>query len=251
MLNMQVKTRPIHVDSGAISVIIVTYGLSLGSAALLSGLNLIRTLLTTLLVAINLLSLVRVHLRLVSKPKPMDYALFVVNVVPYTYLLFPTPRPWLLLSLIPLLIFVIEALRGKGRGAVANIAGTALLSSTYLPWLAMMGITPSLTIIYAAIIWVGYHVFSAIYVEGKLPFRAIKPWFSSLWWLTLTSFLAYLTMSSKLYLAMMEPTARAVIALREGKINRNGLRENMRRIGIMSLIESIIMAVMLLLLIKY
>lgn len=248
---MRVKTTSAHVDSGAISVIIVTYGLSLGSAALLSSLSPVRALLTTLLVAINSLSLVRVHLRLVSKPRSIDYALFTVNVAPYAYLLYPAPQPWLLLSLIPLLIFMMETLRGRGRGAAANIAGTALLSSTYLPWLYMIGITPSPMIIYIAIIWESYHIFSAIYVEGKLPFRSIKPWVSSLWWLVLATLLMYLTINYKLYLAMMEPTARAVIALREGKIGHSNLRATMRKIGIWSLIESIIMTIMLLLLIKY
>ncbi|GGP19609.1 hypothetical protein GCM10007981_03980 [Thermocladium modestius] len=232
-------------DSGAFSAIMITYALALSTAVELGGLNPVRVVLVTLLVAANVASLVRVHLRLVSRPRKSDYALFLINVAPYLYVLYVAPQPWLALSVIPLAVFLWEAFHGRGRGAVANVAGTALLASAYLPWLAMMGGKPSLAVINAASIWLAYHVFSAIYVEGKLPFRTIKPWAASIWWLSVLPPLAYASLGTGLYLALVEPTIRAIYSLREGKVDRRGLRDRVRRIGIALLLESIIMAVLL------
>ncbi len=242
---VQSRPRSSHVDSGAFSAIIVTYALALSTAAALGDLNPARIALVTLLVAANAASLVRVHLRLVSRPRKSDYALLLINVAPYLYILYAAPQPWLALSVIPLAVFLWEALHGRGRGGVANVAGTALLASAYLPWLVMMGEKPSLAAINAASIWLAYHVFSAIYVEGKLPFRAIKPWAASIWWLLVLPPLAYTSMSTGLYLALAEPTVRAVYSLREGKVNRSGLRDRVRRIGTALLLESITIAALL------
>lgn len=121
-------------SGGAFSAIMITYALALSTAVELGGLNPVRVVLVTLLVAANVASLVRVHLRLVSRPRKSDYALFLINVAPYLYVLYVAPpQPWLALSVIPpLAVFLWEAFHGRGRGAVANVAGTALLASAYL-----------------------------------------------------------------------------------------------------------------------
>ena len=240
-------------DSGAISVLATTYILSLISLITLNvSLNLLRVTLVFMFMLLNALSLTRVHLRLISKPRTIDYALLIINVLPYSYLLYTGyDLLWITPSIILLLIFIIEAIRGRGRSTAANVTGTVLMASVYLPWYIMMGGLIYPIILYISTVWLAYHTFSSTYVEGKLPFRSIKPWVSSVFWITSLVLLTYLVIgyfntSAYYFIPLIEPTIRAIHALREGKLNISEVRLRIRRIGWSSLAESILLMILLL-----
>ena len=243
--------RRAHFDTGAISTLISSYAASLVTVLVLGPVNPVRLILVAILFALNITSLTRVHVRLASRPRLTDYALFTVNVAPYAYLLYPRPPAWLVIPAILLALFVVEAARGRGRGALANAAGTALIASAYLPFYALMGGVVSIAVLYTALTWVAYHAFSAVYVEGKLPFRSVKPWLSSALWFTVMpplAALAVIRLSWYFTMSLIEPSIRAVHAPGEGKIDRE-LRARIRRIGFGSLAESLVLAATLLALI--
>lgn len=203
----------------------------------------------SLLFLINLLSLARVHLMLVAKPNVKSTALFLANTAPYTALLI-NPQPWLLIPAIPLIIFLASVLRGLGRSALANVSGTVLVASTYMPWYVMMGGLVGPRVLTAYIVWVLYHLFNAIYVEGRLPFRPrVKPWYSSAAWLTPLPAMIYISTiywGAPFTLVLAEPTVRAIVALHEGKLGQDGLGIRIRRMGLMLTVESIaIMALLI------
>lgn len=241
----------VHVDSGAVSVLLGTFILSLATIIIMNrwSVNLVRVILVLGLVILNAVSLTRVHYRLISRPRPMDYLLFLLNVLPYSYVLYPNPPLWLIIPITPLLVFILEALRGRGRGALANIAGTALLASTYTPLYVIMGGSFSIIILYVALTWLAYHTFSAVYVEGKLPFRRIKPWLSTVTWFTLMIPIVVIAIvfmgNVLLIIPLIEPSIRAVYAAGEGKINASELRVRIRRIGYGSLVESVVLMALL------
>jgi hypothetical protein len=240
--------RRTHFDTGAISTLITSYVASLVTVLVLGPIDIVRLILVAGLFALNVTSLTRVHVRLVSRPRSTDYALFTVNVAPYAYLLYPRPPAWLVIPAILLALFIVEVTRGRGRSALANVAGTALIASTYLPFYALMGGAISIAVLYIALTWVAYHAFSAVYVEGKLPFRSVKPWLSSaLWFTVMTPLAALAVIRLSWYFAMplIEPSIRAIHALGEGKIDRE-LRTRIRRIGFGSLAESLVLAATLL-----
>lgn len=240
--------RRTHFDTGAISTLITSYVASLVTVLVLGPIDIVRLILVAGLFALNVTSLTRVHIRLVSRPRSTDYALFTVNVAPYAYLLYPRPPAWLVIPAILLALFMVEVTRGRGRSALANVAGTALIASTYLPFYALMGGAISIAVLYIALTWVAYHAFSAVYVEGKLPFRSVKPWLSSaLWFTVMTPLAALAVIRLSWYFAMplIEPSIRAIHALGEGKIDRE-LRTRIRRIGFGSLAESLVLAATLL-----
>jgi len=244
--------RSVHFDSGAVSALASSYVASLVTVLILGPVNLVRLILVAGLFALNITSLTRVHLRLVSRPRLTDYSLFAVNVVPYAYLLYSRPPVWLTISVAPLVLFMLEVAKGRGRGALANVAGTVLIASVYLPFYALMGGTVSMPVLYAALTWVAYHAFSAVYVEGKLPFRSVKPWLSSvLWFMVMPPLVALAITHLNWYftIPLIEPSIRAIHALGEGKIDRNELRVRIRRIGFGSLAESLALVVTLLTLI--
>jgi len=243
--------RSVHFDSGAISALASSYVASLVTVLILGPINIVRLILAASLFALNITSLTRVHLKLVSRPKLTDYAIFMVNVVPYAYLLYPRPPAWLVVSVIPLVLFIIEVARGRGRGALANVAGTVFIASVYLPFYVLMGGTVSIPVLYAALTWVAFHAFSAVYVEGKLPFRSVKPWLSSVLWFMVMPPLAALAITYLNWyftIPLIEPSIRALHALGEDKINGE-LRVRIRRIGYGSLAESLALMVTLLALI--
>ncbi|MGC8570514.1 MAG: hypothetical protein ACP5L1_04210 [Caldivirga sp.] len=251
---MNSTRRVRHMDSGAVSVLATTYVLSLISLIMLNvSFNPLKATLVFMLMLFNALSLTKVHLRLISRPRPLDYALLIINLLPYSYLLY---IKYGLLGVTPsiglLLIFVIETLRGKGRGAVANVAGTVLMASVYLPWYIMMGGSLHPVVFYIDIVWLTYHAFSSTYVEGKLPFRLIKPWVSSLVWFTslvLVTYvvIGYLDTSVYYFIPLIEPTIRAIHALWEDKLNPNEVRLRIRRIGWGGLAESLLLLLLLVL----
>ncbi len=151
------------------------------------------------------------------------------------------------------MLFIAEVVRGRGgRSVVANVSGTALIASTYLAWYVLMDGDLVLKVIMASLTWVIYHAFSALYVEGKLPFRqGVKPHHSSLLWFIGLPALAYgiYAVGGLLPLIILiEPTIRAFIATKEGKLPMNDLRRRIRRIGIGLLIESLVFAGLILLL---
>ncbi|WP_156769822.1 hypothetical protein [Caldivirga maquilingensis] len=241
-------------DSGAVSALATTYILSLISLITLNtSFNPLRITLVFMLALLNIMSLTRVHLRLISRPRFIDYVLLMINILPYSYLLYTGyDLMWIIPSLIFLLIFIIEAIRGKGRSTVANITGTVLMASVYLPWYIMMGGLIHPTILYISTVWLAYHAFSSTYVEGKLPFRSIKPWVSSVVWsasLVPVTYLVvnYLNLNIYYFIPLIEPTIRAIHALWESKLNTSEVRLRIRRIGWGSLIESIILMLLLLL----
>lgn len=243
-----VRTRA-HVDSGAITLMIINYLASL-ITLIITGVQLTwRAAFVTALFIVNLVSLTRTHLMLVSKPGPKSLALFLINAAPYVLLL-ANPQPWLVIPIIPLTVFLISVIRGHGRSITANVAGTVLIASTYLPWYVMAGGYASPRILIAYITWVIYHLFTSIYVEGKLPFRrSVKPWYASIPWLSSLPFIMYFmiaTSSIVMPLILLEPTVRAFIALREGKLGMDNLRGRIRRMGILLTIESIIVMALLL-----
>ncbi|WP_243669237.1 hypothetical protein [Vulcanisaeta sp. JCM 16161] len=144
-------------------------------------------------------------------------------------------------------------MRGRGRSAVANVSGTALIASTYLAWYVLVSGNLVIKVIVVSILWVTYHAFSALYVEGKPPFRqSVKPYHSSILWFISLPALAYgLYIVSGLLplVVLIEPTVRAFIVTKEGKLPMNDLRRRVRRIGVGLLIESLVLACLILVLI--
>ncbi len=254
LMSGRLVSRVVHVDTGALSLLITNYFLSLISVAVIEGfgINIIRVILVTGLAALNIMSLIRVHLSLISRARLRDYLLLLVNILPYAALLIRLGT-WLLIPAVLLLLFIIEALRGNGRSIIANVSGTALIASTYLAWYVLMGGELMGRVIMASLVWIIYHTFSALYVEGKLPFRqGVKPYHSSLLWFVSLPTLIYglLINSGLLSLAVLiEPSLRALIAVREGKLPMGDLRRRIRRIGIGLLFESLALAILVLLLI--
>jgi hypothetical protein len=246
-------TRRVHTDSGALTLLIINYVMALSSLLIINRayLSIVRIILVTGLAALNFISLVRVHLSLVSKGGLFSYLLFLVNILPYAVLL-THPGPWLLIPIIPLVLFILEIVRGRGRSVIANASGTALIASSFIAWYVLMGGALTMSIIAISLMWVIYHSFNALYVEGKMPFRSeVKPWYSSVLWLVALPPLAYLmcTMVNPLFLFVLaEPTARALVAVRERKLSTSNLRARVRRIGVGLLIESLALAVLILVL---
>jgi hypothetical protein len=153
---------------------------------------------------------------------------------------------------IPLVLFIIEVVHGRGRSVVANVSGVSLIASSFIAWYILMGGTLTMEIIAASLVWVIYHSFNALYVEGKMPFRSnAMPRHSSILWFAALPLLAYLiyAMANPLFLIVLaEPTARALVAVRERKLSTNNLRARVRRIGVGLLIESLVLAVLILVL---
>jgi len=112
--------RRTHFDTGAISTLITSYVASLVTVLVLGPIDIVRLILVAGLFALNVTSLTRVHVRLVSRPRSTDYALFTVNVAPYAYLLYPRPPAWLVIPAILLALFMVEVTRGRGRSALAR-----------------------------------------------------------------------------------------------------------------------------------
>ncbi|WP_069808069.1 hypothetical protein [Vulcanisaeta thermophila] len=248
-------TTKAHTDTGAITLLIINYGASLLTLILMHNqIQILRVALVTALFALNTTSLVRVHLQLISRPTVKSVALFLINTLPYLALLV-NPQPWLVIPAVSLAVFLTEALRGRGRSVVANVFGTLLIASTYMPWYVMMGGHASLRVLIVYITWVLYHLFASLYVEGKLPFRkSVKPWFSSITWLTSLPALAYgiaATTSLFMLIILLEPTVRALMAFWEGKLGMDGFRVRTRRLGFTLMFESILMISLLLLYISY
>ncbi|WP_243675666.1 hypothetical protein [Vulcanisaeta distributa] len=75
----------IHTDTGALSLLITNYAFSLITLLLINKyhVNIIRLVLTTGLVILNITSLVRAHLGLISRRGGLsDYLLFLINTAP-------------------------------------------------------------------------------------------------------------------------------------------------------------------------
>lgn len=242
--------RVVHVDTGALSLLVTNYFLSLISVMMTEGhgINIIRVILVTGLAALNIMSLTRVHLSLIARARSRDYLLFLVNVLPYAALLIYL-GPWLLIPTVPLLLFIIEVLRGNGRSVIANVSGTTLIASSYIAWYVLMGGELTVRAIALSIVWIIYHAFSALYVESKLPFRqGIRPYYSSvLWFIGLPALVYVLYVGSGLLslVVLVEPTVRAFLAIKEGKLGMGDLRNRIRKIGIRLLIESLALACLL------
>ncbi|MCG2895348.1 MAG: hypothetical protein L7H05_03825, partial [Vulcanisaeta sp.] len=133
-------TRRVHTDSGALTLLIINYVMALSSLLIINKayLSIVRIILVTGLAALNFISLVRVHLSLVSRGGLFGYLLFLVNILPYAALL-THPGPWLLIPIIPLVLFILEIVRGRGRSVIANVSGTALIASSFIAWYVLMG----------------------------------------------------------------------------------------------------------------
>ncbi len=238
-------------DTGALSLLTINYVLSLTTLLIMSRLriNPIRIALTTGLAVLNIISLVRAHLGLISRRGFRDYLLFLINTAPYAALI-PYLGVWLLIPLVPLALFITEVIRGRGRSVIANVSGTALIASTYLTWFILMGGDLTNKVIMASLTWITYHAFSALYVEGRLPFRRnVKPYHSSILWFVGLPALAYglYAIGGLLPLiALVVPTVRALNAVREGKLPMSDLRRRIGRIGISLLIESLALAALIL-----
>ena len=243
----------VHTDTGALSLLITNYAFSLATLLIVNGLRIdpIRVALVTALAAINTVSLIRAHLGLISRRGLRGYLLFLINTAPYAALI-PYLGIWLLIPLTPLALFIAEVIRGRGRSVIANVSGTTLIASTYLAWFVLMGGDLMIKVLMASLMWITYHAFSALYVEGKLPFRqGVRPYHSSMLWFVSLPALAYgLYVAGGLLplITLVEPTVRALVAVGEGKLTMNDLRRRVRRIGIGLLIESLSLAVLILLL---
>ena len=239
-----------HTDSGALTLLIINYAMALISLLIIGRAHLIltRIALVTGLTALNIMSLIRVHLNLVSRGL-LGYLLFLVNILPYAVLLIH-PGLWLVMPAIPLILFILEVVRGRGRSVIANVSGMALIASSFIAWYVLMGGVLPISITAISLMWVIYHTFNALYVEGKMPFRSgVKPWHASILWLTALPPLAYLmyTMVNPLFLFVLaEPTARALVAIRERKLSIDNIRAKVRRIGIGLAIESLALATLIL-----
>lgn len=168
-------------------------------------------------------------------------------------LLIPYLGIWVVIPLIPLALFMAEVMRGRGRSVMANVSGTALIASTYLAWYTLMGGILINLFVAVSIVWVTYHAFSALYVESKLPFRrGIKPYHSSMLWFISLPALAYglyITSGTLSLVVLIEPSLRALIAIKEDKLSMGDLRRRIREIGIGLLIESLVLATLVLILI--
>lgn len=232
-----------HVDAGALSILLTTYGMAVASSAIIHMLSALRLIGLTLVALVNVLSLSRVHLRLISRLRPIDYLLLLINIAPYTYVLIKAPL-MLMPSIALFTLFTYEALRGRGRGPLANVTGTVLMASVYGPWLILLNIPITPNTLYVWFLWMSYHAFSSTYVEGRLPFRDVKPWASTVVWLTLATPVAYMAYSlGPLHLVpLIEPTVRAIHAIAEGKIKPSEVRVKLRRVGFGSLAESLVLA---------
>ncbi|WP_460172768.1 hypothetical protein [Vulcanisaeta sp. JCM 14467] len=250
-MSSRLVSRRVHTDTGALSLLITNYVFSLATLVIINkcNINIIRLVLNTALAFLNVVSLVKAHLGLVSRRGLRDYLLFLINTAPYLVLI-PYLGIWLLIPLTPLMLFIIEVIRGRGRSAVANVSGTTLIASTYLAWYVLMGGDLEIKVIVASLVWVIYHAFSALYVEGKLPFRqGVKPYHSSILWFISLPGLAYglyITSGVLPLVILLEPSVRALIAVRESKLPMNDLRRKIRRIGISLLIESLVLASLIL-----
>ncbi len=137
---------------------------------------------------------------------------------------------------------------------MANVSGTALIASTYLAWYTLMGGILINLFVAVSIVWVTYHAFSALYVEGRLPFRrgGVKPYHSSMLWFISLPALAYglyITSGTLSLAVLIEPSLRALIAIKEDKLSMGDLRRRIREIGIGLLIESLVLATLVLILI--
>ncbi|MFB6470801.1 MAG: hypothetical protein TU36_006180 [Vulcanisaeta sp. AZ3] len=173
--------RRVHTDSGALSLVIISYALSLIALFIVNGIdiNITRLMLVTGLVILNFISLIRVHLGLISRGGLHDYLVFLANIAPYAVLLMYLGL-WLLIPAIPLALFLMEVVRGRGRSALANVSGTALIASSFIAWYVLMGGDLIGRVVIVSVLWVIYHAFSALYVEGRLPFRRnLMPYYSS------------------------------------------------------------------------
>ena len=244
--------KKVHMDTGALSLLITNYVFSLISVIIVNKeINIVKALLIAILAIINLISLVKVHLNLISKRRPRDYALFLINTAPYATLIMYQGL-WLLIPILPLILFMVEVIRGRGRSVVANVSGTALIASTYIAWYVLMGGRLINSVIAMSMFWVMYHTFSALFVEGILPFRqGIMPRHASIFWLMALSLLIptlWATMGSLSLLLIVEPTVRALVTFKEDKLSIVNLRGRIRRIGITLLTESLVLATLALML---
>ncbi|WP_054842767.1 hypothetical protein [Vulcanisaeta distributa] len=253
-MSSKLVSRRVHTDTGALSLLITNYAFSLITLVMINShsINVARLVLTTALAALNIVSLVKAHLGLISRRGLRDYSLFLINTAPYLALI-PYLGIWLVIPpLVPLALFIVEIVRGRGRSVLANVSGTALIASTYLAWYVLMGGNLVFKVIMASLTWIIYHAFSALYVEGKLPFRqGIKPHYSSLLWfmgLPALAYGIYIVGGLLPLIVLIEPTIRALIAVREDKLPMNDLRRRVRRIGVELLIESLVLAGLILIL---
>ncbi|MEM4650234.1 MAG: hypothetical protein QW086_00235 [Pyrobaculum sp.] len=93
--------------------------------------------------------------------------------------------------------------RGRGRSVEGVVTGTALLSSTFLLVKAVVThqLGPKDYLLY--LLFVGYHVATAYYVESRLAFRNVKPHMALYVWAPVAVFAALLWPST--LLASAEP----------------------------------------------
>lgn len=68
-MSSRLVNRRVHTDTGALSLLITNYAFSLITLVMINGhsINVIRLVLTTALAALNIISLVKAHLGLISR----------------------------------------------------------------------------------------------------------------------------------------------------------------------------------------
>lgn len=168
----------------------------------------------------------------ILRPRPKTWGLIALNLLPYIAAIalgLWNPTAFAVAAAM-FAVYTALALRGLARSVPGVVMGTAMLSSIFLLARAMMSPAVSLYDYAVYVLFVGYHVATAYYVESRLAFRETSPLAPFAPWIPAVAVAA--AARPLLLVAAVEPTAKfAINAVRNVKyrtareISKMGWRE--------------------------